>query len=220
MTTHPVRPSRPGAQNFLPATDSLELLARAAADCRGCELFRDATQTVFGAGPSDAELVLIGEQPGDAEDKQGVPFVGPAGKLLRSALKSAEIDVGRVYLTNAVKHFRWRPAASGPRRLHEKPSQGHVTACRPWLTHELNAIRPKVVVALGAVAAQSILGSKFTLTHSRGQQLDWPADYESLSASALFATIHPSAVLRTPSLERATAMEALIADLAIARQAL
>jgi uracil-DNA glycosylase family protein len=214
------RPDRPGAQAFLPSGGDLPALHSAAENCRGCELYADATQVVFGQGPSHARLVLIGEQPGDIEDQRGLPFVGPAGKLLRRALHSAELDADQVYFTNAVKHFRWKSTAGSQRRIHEKPGQAHVTACRPWLISELSAVRPKVVVALGATAAQSIMGTKFALTHSRGSELEWPDQYGQFADSSLFATIHPSAVLRAPDDSRQEAMDGLVADLSLARQAL
>jgi uracil-DNA glycosylase family protein len=157
-----------GAAEYIPQTRSLRTLAAAAADCRGCELFESATQTVFGAGPRTARIMLVGEQPGDVEDRHGDPFLGPAGKLLDSALNDAGIDRAQVYLTNAVKHFRWKPAERGKRRIHDKPAARHVNACRPWLEAELNTVRPDVLVALGAVAAAALFGSAFTLTRHHG----------------------------------------------------
>jgi DNA polymerase len=138
---------RPGAEHFVPGTLDLEALRDAAAGCEGCELYRDATQTVFGKGPSAAAMMLIGEQPGDLEDQQGVPFIGPAGRLLRKSMQASGIDVEQVYLTNAVKHFRWKATAQGNRRIHQKPAAGNVAACRPWLHAELRSVRPAVVVA-------------------------------------------------------------------------
>jgi DNA polymerase len=188
------------AADFLPAEWSLPRLSRAAAGCRGCELYRDATQTVFGKGPAHAALMLVGEQPGDVEDREGEPFVGPAGKLLRRALNEAGIDPDSTYLTNAVKHFRFQTAGSGARRLHKKPTTGHLRACRPWLQAELTSVSPRFVVALGATAAQSLYGTRFKLTQSRGRLLpipeDFPGDHDRLEA--VMATVHPSAVLRAP----------------------
>lgn len=196
------------AEPFLPDSDRLPALARAAADCRGCELYQNATQTVFGRGKAGSPLMLVGEQPGDVEDQRGEPFVGPAGKLLDRALAEAGIDAGRVFMTNAVKHFRWKPDERSKRRIHQKPSAGNVRACRPWLAAELRAVHPELVVALGATAAQSLLGSGFRLTQHRGSVLD--AELDGLRFSVL-ATIHPSAVLRAP--DRDEALAGLVTDL-------
>ena len=155
-----------GAEQFLPDDRDLEHLRRAAASCRGCDLWEQSTQVVFGEGPADAELVLVGEQPGDHEDTEGHPFVGPAGRVLDDGMEAAGIDRGRVYLTNAVKHFRWE--ARGTRRLHKKPSRAEAVACRPWLTAELAALTPRVLVLMGAVAAQSLLGAGFSVLKQRG----------------------------------------------------
>jgi DNA polymerase len=201
------------AEPYLPDTEQLPDLARAAADCRGCELYQNATQTVFGRGPASASMMLVGEQPGDVEDQRGEPFVGPAGKLLDRALQEAGIDVGSVYLTNAVKHFRWKPDERSKRRIHQKPSAGNIRACRPWLAAELRAVQPNLVVALGATAAQAILGTSFRLTQNRGSVLD--ADLDGLKFSVL-ATIHPSAVLRAP--DRDAALAGLIDDLRAAAE--
>jgi DNA polymerase len=189
------------ASDFVPNTTRLDRLATAARRCEGCELYRDASQTVFGQGPTSARLVLVGEQPGDIEDRRGEPFVGPAGKVLDEALADAGISRDDVYVTNAVKHFRWKSTASGKRRLHQKPDARHVTACQPWLTAELTAIRPDALMALGATAAQALFGSKFRLTQHRGEVLAWPPSAgpyarSELPIDAAFATIHPSAVLR------------------------
>lgn len=201
------------AEPYVPATERLSELSRAAADCQGCELYRNATQTVFGRGPAGAPLMLVGEQPGDVEDKQGEPFVGPAGKLLDRALEQAGIDPGRTYLTNAVKHFRWRPDERSKRRIHQKPSAGNIRACRPWLAAELRAVQPALLVALGATAAQGLLGTSFRLTEHRGSVLT--AELDGIRFSVL-ATIHPSAVLRAP--DRDAALAGLVADLRVAAE--
>jgi DNA polymerase len=164
------------ASRFVPASTSLAVLARAAAGCQGCELYRDATQTVFGSGPRKARFVLVGEQPGDREDRLGEPFVGPAGHVLGRALAAAGIARDDVYVTNAVKHFRFERAERGKRRLHKRPDARHVFACHPWLAAELNAVRPRVIVALGATAAQALYGSGFRLTQHRGERLPWPPE--------------------------------------------
>jgi DNA polymerase len=201
------------AEPYVPDTDRLSDLGRAAADCRGCELYRDASQTVFGRGPAGAPLMLVGEQPGDVEDKRGEPFVGPAGKLLDRALAEAGIDAGQVYLTNAVKHFRWKPDERSKRRIHQKPSAGNIRACRPWLAAELRAVHPGLVVALGATAAQALLGTSFRLTQNRGTVL--AADLDGIRFSVL-ATIHPSAALRAP--DRDAMLAGLVTDLRAAAE--
>jgi uracil-DNA glycosylase len=194
---------------------TLDDLRRSATGCRACDLWRDATQTVFGAGAEGAELLLLGEQPGDREDVAGEPFVGPAGRLLGEALAAAGIDRGTVYVTNVVKHFKWRRAPSGKRRIHQKPDRGEVNACRPWLEGEVARVRPRLIVLLGATAAQAILGSGFRVTRERGTVRP-----TSLGPPAL-ATIHPSAVLRSrTSEERAAALDGLVEDLRAARRAL
>jgi DNA polymerase len=211
------------AADYLPKTRSLRTLATAAADCQGCELYESASQTIFGVGPRTAKIMLVGEQPGDIEDQRGEPFVGPAGKLLDDALRDAGIDRDAVYLTNAVKHFRWKPAERGKRRIHDKPAARHVNACRPWLAAELAVVRPDVLVALGAVAASTLFGSSFTLTRHRGDCIPWPpadgpfADRDGLARVA-FATIHPSAVLRAGSKRRETYTE-FVRDLETVRDA-
>ena len=205
-----------GAQDYLPDSANLGKLAAAAAHCRGCALFRDATQTVFGAGPSQARMVLVGEQPGDREDMAGEPFVGPAGRLLDKALESAGIDRNTVYLTNAVKHFKFTRAAGSKRRIHQTPNRTEVVACRPWLLAELDAIEPDVVVLLGATAAKALMGNGFRLTEHRGQQLELPDDARLQSLHArpqVVATMHPSAVLRGPSDRRDSALADLVTDL-------
>ncbi len=201
-----------GAEQFLPDDRDLEHLRRAAASCRGCDLWEQSTQVVFGEGPADAELVLVGEQPGDHEDTEGHPFVGPAGRVLDDGMEAAGIDRGRVYLTNAVKHFRWE--ARGTRRLHKKPSRSEAVACRPWLTAELAALTPRVLVLMGAVAAQSLLGAGFSVLKQRGVVSDGPEGLVTV------ATVHPSSILRVPSEQRAEQMEAFVADLKLAARLL
>ena len=178
----------PTAAAFLPARRNLTALRAAARECEGCPLYANATQTVFGAGPAKARVVLIGEQPGDAEDEQGLPFVGPAGKLLDRVLDEVGIDRDDVYVTNAVKHFKWTPR--GKRRLHAKPNSREIQACHPWLQAELQAIKPPIIVVLGATAAQALLGKAFRITRQRGQPV------ESEWADWTLATYHPSAILR------------------------
>jgi uracil-DNA glycosylase family protein len=193
---------------------TVESAKRAALACRACELWERATQTVFGAGNSSAPLVLVGEQPGDREDREGEPFVGPAGRILDEALAAARIDRESVFVTNVVKHFRWRP--SGKRRLHERPNASHIKACRPWLDLELEIVRPRVVVALGAVAAQALIAPDFKVTADRGKILEAATP----GGPRLLATIHPSAVLRMRSSdERAEALRQLAADLSVAAKA-
>lgn len=212
-----------GAEEFVPETHDLAELADAAAQCRGCGLFEAATQAVFGAGRSSARIMLIGEQPGDQEDRAGEPFVGPAGRLLESALEQAGIRRSDAYVTNAVKHFKFEMAPRGKRRIHKKPSRSEVVACRPWLVAELVAVRPDLVVCLGATAAQSLFGGSFRLTQHRGEVLH--LDDEDLLQElrgidpAIVVTIHPPAVLRGPSDDRDEALEGLVADLKTARAA-
>jgi DNA polymerase len=194
---------------------TLEDLRRAATGCRACDLYRNATQTVFGAGGEGAPLMLVGEQPGDREDVAGEPFVGPAGRLLDEALAAAGIDRATVYVTNVVKHFKWRRAPSGKRRIHQKPDRAEVTACRPWLEGEIERVRPRLVVLMGATAAQAILGSAFRVTKQHGTVIP-----TALGPPAL-ATIHPSAVLRgRTSAEREEALAGLVADLRVAGDAI
>jgi uracil-DNA glycosylase len=194
------------AAEFVPVSRSLAKLRRAAAECRGCPLWADATQTVFGAGPRKAELMLVGEQPGDREDLEGEPFVGPAGGVLARALESAGIAAGDVYLTNAVKHFKWRPR--GKRRLHQTPRAGEVEACRPWLEAELAAVRPTGLLALGATAAKALFGSSVRVTRDRGRPIDSPL------APVAALTLHPSAILRLRDREeREEALAGLVEDL-------
>ncbi|MDX6608304.1 MAG: uracil-DNA glycosylase [Solirubrobacterales bacterium] len=200
------------AAEFVPPRHTLQALRKAAAGCHGCELWKNATQTVFGAGSSKAELMLVGEQPGDKEDLAGKPFVGPAGRLLDEVLEQAGIDRGAVYLTNAVKHFKWR--ARGKRRLHQTPRAGEVEACRPWLEAEIEAVSPQALVALGAIAAKALFGSKVRVMRDRGRKL------ETSLAPIGAVTIHPSAILRLRDHdEREDARAAMVADLAAVAKA-
>jgi uracil-DNA glycosylase family protein len=194
------------AAEFVPDSRSLRTLRQAASDCQGCPLWRDATQTVFGSGYKKAKLMLVGEQPGDREDIEGEPFVGPAGGMLARALAEAEIDRGEVYLTNAVKHFKWR--ARGKRRLHQTPRAGEVEACKPWLEAELEAVRPIGLLALGATAAKALYGSAVRVGRDRGQLIESPL------APVTALTIHPSAILRLRDHdEREDAIAGLVNDL-------
>src|SRR3954464_14461417 len=194
------------AADFVPPRPTLPKLREAARGCRGCHLWIPATQTVFGEGPRDAEIILVGEQPGDLEDRAGHPFVGPAGKLLDTALIQAGIDRTRVYVTNAVKHFKFVPIERG-RRLHKKPNAAEIRACHPWLEEEMRLLKPRVIVALGATAAQALLGKQFRVTQDRGR----PIPFE--PAEVVIATVHPSSVLRAPDDRREEAREEFIADL-------
>lgn len=195
---NPAEPvDRRGAAAFVPPISprvSLVQLQTAARACRGCDLFRQATQTVFGIGPAPAQLMLIGEQPGDKEDTDGHPFVGPAGRLLDQSLVAAGIDRSAVYLTNAVKHFKWTPAPRGKRRLHAKPNRSEVIACSPWLEAELAVVKPRLVVALGATAAQQLLGTAFRVSTMRGRVQSAPQ----FGNIQVLATVHPSSLLRLP----------------------
>ena len=211
-----------GAQAFIPPdAQTIDELKAAAAGCRGCELYENATQTVFGRGAAHARIVFVGEQPGDVEDRQGLPFVGPAGRLLRDAVDDAGIDPTDVYITNAVKHFRFE--LRGKRRIHQNPGPAHITACRPWLVTEFAQLKPELVVVLGATAAKALLGPAFRVTKSRGQLMPWPAsaqhpeDFPVAEIQAL-ATIHPSAVLRAD--DRDTAYKGLVEDLRVAAAAI
>ncbi|HXO94279.1 MAG TPA: UdgX family uracil-DNA binding protein [Candidatus Acidoferrum sp.] len=184
-------PPRSKKPALLPrATGSLQELAQESKKCRNCDLWRNATQTVFGEGPAGAPIMLIGEVPGDQEDQQGKPFVGPAGTLLRAILNEAGIDLNQVYLTNVVKHFKWEPR--GKRRIHKTPNASEIKACRSWLDAEIAALKPKVIVCLGATAAQALLGRGFRVTQHRGELID------SDLAPRVMATVHPSAILRAP----------------------
>ena len=213
------------AQPFVPNGSDLHEIAVAARGCQGCELFENATQTVFGAGSMGATVMLVGEQPGDVEDREGEPFVGPAGRLLDRALAEAGVDRSAAYVTNAVKHFRFKSTATGQRRIHEKPSARHVSACGPWLAAELAAVEPQIVVALGATAAQALFGAAFRVTKQRGELLEWPpaaGPYvgNTVPVTAGLATIHPSAVLRArTSDERDAAFAGLVADLQVVARA-
>ena len=194
------------AEPFLPKQLTLPALAEAVQHCRGCPLYANATQAVFGKGRRAARVMLVGEQPGDQEDQAGTPFVGPAGQLLDRALAEAGIDRKETYVTNAVKHFKWKPL--GPRRIHDKPSWSEQLACRPWLDAELAVIEPEVLILLGATAAQTLLGRSFRVTRDRGYVPD------SDLAKTVIATIHPSAILR--SRDRDAMFRGLVVDLALA----
>jgi uracil-DNA glycosylase len=201
------------AARFVPEERTLAVLAAAVQKCKGCDLYRNATQAVFGeletrrtAAHPKVAIMMIGEQPGDQEDKQGRPFVGPAGKVLDKALEEAEIDRGAVYVTNAVKHFKWEPR--GKIRLHKKPNMKEIHACRPWLDAELDTVRPKLIVALGATAAQGLLGSGFRITKAHGKVQEVPG------LPPVIATLHPSAILRAQTEEdRHSQMRVLVEDL-------
>jgi uracil-DNA glycosylase family protein len=200
------RRSPKSAAPFVPSRATLRSARAAAASCQGCDLWRRATQTVFGAGPAKAAVMLVGEQPGHEEDLAGLPFVGPAGRLLHRALETAGIPLGDVYLTNVVKHFKWEPR--GKRRIHSRPRASEVAACRPWLETELALVRPRAVVCLGATAAKALLGSGFSVTAEHGVFVESPL------ASLVMATVHPASILRAPTHEaRDHAMEQLIKDL-------
>ena len=198
------------AADFIPPNPTLEKDRKAAAGCRGCDLYIDATQTVFGEGAAHADLMFVGEQPGDQEDRAGRPFVGPAGRLLDEALDAAGIDRDTVYVTNAVKHFRFVRNELIKRRLHKKPSAGQVRACNPWLREEIRLVQPKLVVALGSTAAQALLGSAFKVTQQRGEVVssEW--------AGPVLATVHPSSILRAPAEYRADARREFFEDVASA----
>ena len=215
------------ARDLIPERPDLDALRAAAAGCTACDLYRDATQTVFGEGAPGAEVMLVGEQPGDGEDKAGRPFVGPAGRLLDEALEEAGIDRRLAYVTNVVKHFKFE--RRGKLRLHKKPSAEQVHACFPWLEAELKLVQPRVLVLLGATAAQALLGGSFRVSRQRGQFLDWESirapSWGSPSPSGLaprvLATVHPSSILRAPDEEaRALARKGFVADLAVVAQEL
>lgn len=207
-TKHPATPLWTGsAADFIPPKPTLAKLRDAAAGCRGCDLWINASQTVFGEGPKLAEVMLVGEQPGDQEDRAGHPFVGPAGRLLDHALLEAGVDRGRVYVTNSVKHFKFVQIERG-RRLHKKPNAAEIRACRPWLEEEIRLVKPRVIVALGATAAQVLLGKDFRVTRDRGKPI--PSEW----AEAIVATVHPSAILRAPDDSRDEARREFVADLA------
>ncbi len=201
------------AADYIPARPTLPAVREAAKECKGCDLWKRGTQTVFGEGARKAELLLVGEQPGDAEDLSGHPFVGPAGKLLDRALADAGIDRRAVYVTNVVKHFKWEPR--GKRRIHKKPSAAEIAACRPWLDTEIALVKPGAVVCLGATAAQALLGRQFRVTAHRGELL------ASTLAPIVLATVHPSSILRAPDDEtRRLEMERFTDDLRSVARAL
>src|SRR5688500_18744573 len=201
------------AAPLVPARPSLPKLREAAAGCRACPLWKTGTQTVFGEGLAKAEVVFVGEQPGDREDREGRPFVGPAGRVLDEALAEAGIDRRLAYVTNAVKHFKWE--ARGKRRIHQKPNAEELAACRPWLDAELSVLDPQVLVALGATAAQALLGRSFRVTKQRGVRV------ASDLAPNVLATVHPSSILRAPGeAARREAYAAFVADLQVVRELL
>lgn len=204
----------PGAARYLPEERDLDALRDAAETCHGCSLFEDATQTVFGNGHPGAPIMLVGEQPGDQEDRAGEPFVGPAGRLLDRALADAGIDPALVYETNAVKHFKFT-RKGGKRRIHQKPGRIEVVACQPWLIAEIEAVRPQVIVCLGATAAQSLLGTTFRVSTQRGQQLRLPSSLgvDVTPEPIVVATVHPSSVLRDRSNRHDEVYKAFVDDL-------
>lgn len=204
------------AAEFVPDSLDIDELTAAAHSCKGCDLYLDATQTVFGAGSAKAGLVLVGEQPGDQEDKAGTPFVGPAGRLLDKALLAASVDRDRVYVTNAVKHFKFTLPERGKRRIHKTPSRTEVVACRPWLFAELMSVQPEVVMLLGATAAKSLMGSAFRLTAHRGEVLHLPESDGLAFDPQIVVTAHPSSVLRGRPEDRDEAFNALVSDLRLA----
>jgi DNA polymerase len=196
----------PTAAAFMPRRISLSSLRQASRGCEGCPLCRVGTQTVFGEGPVSAQIVFVGEQPGDQEDKAGKPFVGPAGRIFDQALEEVGLDRTGVYVTNAVKHFKWEPR--GKRRIHAKPNSREIDACMPWLRAELDVIHPRMVVCMGATAAQALLGRDFRVTRSRGEVL-----HDTNVAPSVLATVHPSSILRAPDDEREDAYRAFVDDL-------
>jgi DNA polymerase len=201
----PARPGEPVSE-LLPERPTLNTVREAARDCKACDLYRRGTQTVFGEGPRKAEIMLVGEQPGDAEDLAGHPFVGPAGRLLDKALEEAGIDRALVYVTNVVKHFKWEPR--GKRRIHAKPNAAEIGACRPWLETEIALVKPRVLICLGATAAQALLGKAFKVSRQRGEPVP------SALAPRVAATVHPSSILRAPDDEsRRQEMTRFVQDL-------
>jgi len=205
----PRKRTQPAAQSdLLPLYPSLESARAASKECRACDLWRHGTQTVFGAGAAHAKVMFVGEQPGDKEDLEGRPFVGPAGAVLDKALVEAGIDRKRTYVTNAVKHFKWEPR--GKRRIHKKPNSLEISACRPWLDAEIALVRPQVIVCLGATAAQALLGRNFRVTRQRGQLLPFSA------APHILTTVHPSSILRVPDeAERQEEYAKFVEDLSV-----
>ncbi|HKH56148.1 MAG TPA: UdgX family uracil-DNA binding protein [Propionibacteriaceae bacterium] len=203
------------AAEWVPPNADIEELRAAAVACKGCELWEPATQVVFSAGNPRAPMVLVGEQPGDAEDRQGIPFVGPAGKLLQRALSDAGVAVGDVYVTNAVKHFRF--TERGKRRIHATPQVSHIQACRPWLEAELTNVNPTLIVCLGATAARSLLGASFRVTQQRGKVLELPTP---VGERRVLATVHPSSVIRATGEDRDVAYGSLVDDLRVASDAI
>ena len=198
-------PRRPVSE-LIPAHPTISSVRKAAATCKACDLYKRGTQTVFGEGPKQANVMMVGEQPGDAEDLAGQPFVGPAGKVLDKALAEAGVDRGLVYVTNVVKHFKWEPR--GKRRIHAKPNAAEVAACRPWLETEIALVKPRVLVCLGATAAQALLGRAFKVSQQRGEFVPSPL------ASRVLATVHPSSILRErDDAARHEAMGRFVADL-------
>jgi uracil-DNA glycosylase len=192
---------------------SLDEVRDLATGCRACDLWRRATQTVFGDGAEGARLLIVGEQPGNSEDLEGAPFVGPSGRMLDRALVDAGIDRSTVYVTNVVKHFKWRRAPSGKRRIHQKPDRGEVEACFPWLEAEVERVRPELIVCLGATAAQALLGAAFRVTRQHGEVVDSPL-------GPALATAHPSAILRAPDDAREEAYRGMVDDLRVAARRL
>jgi uracil-DNA glycosylase len=206
MSEGTANPPEDRAQKKIASTATLQGLAKIAKDCKACDLWKRGTQTVFGEGKSDSTVMFVGEVPGDQEDLAGKPFVGPAGMLLNKALVEAGIDRSKAYVTNAVKHFNWKPR--GKRRIHKKPSHAEIAACRPWLNAEIARLQPKVIVCLGATAAQALLGKDFRVTRHRGEFI------ESSLAQYITATVHPSAILRSPDEQtRHEEMNRFVADL-------
>jgi DNA polymerase len=206
----------PGASEWVPSGAPLDKLAEALPSCRGCDLAENGSRPVFGRGPHQARVAIVGEQPGDIEERRGEPFVGPAGKLLDRALEEAGIDRSEVWVTNSVLHFKFTQAAPGKRRIHQTPDAYEVAACKPWLEAQLNRLRPELVIVLGATAARSLLGPDFRVTRQRGTLIPGPAS----SGAQLIASIHPSAVLRGGEAEQQAMFDGLVADLQVAASAL
>ncbi len=207
------RKSQDSAESLIPEKPTLTGLQKAATNCKACDLWENATQTVFGEGKRRAKVLFIGEQPGNDEDLQGRPFVGPAGRLLDQALEETGIDRRQTYVTNVVKHFKWEPR--GKRRIHKKPNSTEIEACRPWLEAEIAAVKPRVIVCLGATAAQTLLGREFRVSRQRGQPIPSPL------AHIVIATVHPSSILRAPDEQsRRSEMQHFIDDLKIVADAL